>query len=172
MLRLFVQLYSMISQRDSRINLTVAHDSKTIAAAAMRDSKAMRTVAVLTLVFLPATLIAVCSRLTVSRSLFHSRGFADEDRVSSAQEYSTSVMQTASKTTVSSPVYGGCLYLYVSCSQVPFSQRGHYIPDTGQKTKIPRSNERFALTPGSVVKEIALNNRTSRPYFHRVHNQT
>ncbi|KAL9612610.1 MAG: hypothetical protein Q9167_002816 [Letrouitia subvulpina] len=67
-------LYSLISQRDSRINLTVAHDSKTIAAAAMRDSKAMRTVAVLTLVFLPATLIAS----VFSTGIFNLRGANDK----------------------------------------------------------------------------------------------
>lgn len=51
-------LLSLISQRDNRLNLVLAHESREIAAAAKHDSKIMRVIAVLTLVFLPATLIA------------------------------------------------------------------------------------------------------------------
>lgn len=53
------QLYSMISQRDSKVNISVAEDSKKIAAAAKRDSLAMKTVSMLTLIFLPGTFVAV-----------------------------------------------------------------------------------------------------------------
>lgn len=49
----------MISQQDNRINLSVAEDSKKIAAAAKRDSSAMKTVSMLTLIFLPGTFVAV-----------------------------------------------------------------------------------------------------------------
>lgn len=49
----------MISQQDSRINISIAEDSKKIAAAAKRDSSAMKTVSMLTLVFLPGTFVAV-----------------------------------------------------------------------------------------------------------------
>lgn len=50
----------MIAQRDNKINISVAEDSKKIAAAAMRDSSAMKTVSMLTLIFLPPTYVAVC----------------------------------------------------------------------------------------------------------------
>jgi hypothetical protein len=55
-----LQLYSLISQRDSKINILVAEDSKKIALAAKRDSTAMKTISVLTMVFLPGTFVAVC----------------------------------------------------------------------------------------------------------------
>lgn len=60
MLTVMLQLYSMISQRDSKVNISVAEDSKKIAAAAKRDSLAMKTISTLTLVFLPGTFVAVC----------------------------------------------------------------------------------------------------------------
>lgn len=49
----------MISQRDSKVNISVAEDSKKIAAAAKRDSLAMKTVSMLTLIYLPGTFVAV-----------------------------------------------------------------------------------------------------------------
>ena len=52
-------LHSLISQRDSKVNIELAKDSRKIAAAAQRDSKVMRIIAILTLVFLPATLTSV-----------------------------------------------------------------------------------------------------------------
>ncbi|KAH8680341.1 hypothetical protein BGZ61DRAFT_456584 [Ilyonectria robusta] len=51
-------LYNLISQRDSRVNSTIADESRGIAKAAQRDSKTMRTIAFMTLVFLPSTLAA------------------------------------------------------------------------------------------------------------------
>ena len=53
------KLFHLSSQRDSKINVSVAEDSKLIAASAAEDSKAMRTIAILTLIFLPATLVSV-----------------------------------------------------------------------------------------------------------------
>jgi hypothetical protein len=51
-------IYSETSQRDSRVNLSVAEDSRQISSAALLDSRAMRTIAVVTLLFLPPSLIA------------------------------------------------------------------------------------------------------------------
>jgi hypothetical protein len=51
-------LLSLISQRDNRVNILLAQESREIAAAAKYDSKVMRIIAILTLFFLPATLIA------------------------------------------------------------------------------------------------------------------
>lgn len=48
-----------MAQKDNQTNITLAKDSRLIAVAAQRDSKAMRTIAVLTLLFLPGTYIAV-----------------------------------------------------------------------------------------------------------------
>lgn len=55
-----LQLYSLISQRDSKINILIAEDSKKITLAAKRDSTAMKTISVLTMVFLPGMFVAVC----------------------------------------------------------------------------------------------------------------
>ncbi|KAG8534040.1 uncharacterized protein KY384_000883 [Bacidia gigantensis] len=62
-------LYSLISQKDSRVNLSVAEDSKKIAAATMNDSKAMKLIALLTLVFLPGTLVAVSIAISLKLHL-------------------------------------------------------------------------------------------------------
>ncbi|KAK0661118.1 hypothetical protein DIS24_g2832 [Lasiodiplodia hormozganensis] len=51
-------LYTLIGQRDSKLNLEMAHDSRRLASASKRDSSSMKTIAVLTTVFLPGTFIA------------------------------------------------------------------------------------------------------------------
>ncbi|KAI9795725.1 MAG: hypothetical protein M1835_005288 [Candelina submexicana] len=51
-------LYNLIAQRDNRLNISVAADSRRIAAASKRDSSAMKTISVMTVVFLPGTYIA------------------------------------------------------------------------------------------------------------------
>ncbi|MCJ1307310.1 hypothetical protein MMC25_000956 [Agyrium rufum] len=51
-------IYSLIAQRDNILNLQVAHDSKRLADASRRDSSAMKTIAVLTIVFIPGTFVA------------------------------------------------------------------------------------------------------------------
>ncbi|KAI9720137.1 MAG: hypothetical protein M1828_005783 [Chrysothrix sp. TS-e1954] len=51
-------VFSLISQRDSDTNIAVASASKSLAEATTRDSRAMRTIAVMTLIFLPSTLIS------------------------------------------------------------------------------------------------------------------
>lgn len=53
------QMYSLISQRDSRLNLSIAEDSKRLAEAVQQDSRTMKTIALMTLIFLPGTLLAV-----------------------------------------------------------------------------------------------------------------
>lgn len=58
-------VHSIISQRDSKVNISVAEDSKKIAAAAKRDSLAMKTVSMLTLIFLPGTFVAVRFRPSI-----------------------------------------------------------------------------------------------------------
>ncbi|KAH8899125.1 hypothetical protein GQ53DRAFT_837040 [Thozetella sp. PMI_491] len=49
---------SLISQRDSNINLAIAEDSNRVATLAARDSETMKTITFLTLLFLPASLVA------------------------------------------------------------------------------------------------------------------
>jgi hypothetical protein len=46
------------------VNVLVAEESKRIAMAAKRDSAAMKTISILTLVYLPGTFIAVCQILS------------------------------------------------------------------------------------------------------------
>lgn len=55
------QMYSLISQRDMRNNIIIAKDSQEIAEAAQQDSRTMKTIALMTLIFLPGTLVAVSS---------------------------------------------------------------------------------------------------------------
>ncbi|KAH0538563.1 hypothetical protein FGG08_004851 [Glutinoglossum americanum] len=58
-IRLFISiLYNFMAQKDNQVNISVARDSSRIASASKRDSSAMKTIAVLTLVFLPGTLVA------------------------------------------------------------------------------------------------------------------
>ncbi|OJD29834.1 magnesium transport protein transmembrane region [Diplodia corticola] len=51
-------LYTLVGQRDSKLNLEMAYDSRRLASASKRDSSSMKTIAVLTTVFLPGTFIA------------------------------------------------------------------------------------------------------------------
>lgn len=53
------QAFNLVAQRDSKINLTVAEDSNHVATLAARDSETMKTITVLTLLFLPSTLVTV-----------------------------------------------------------------------------------------------------------------
>ena len=48
-----------MGQRDNKLNIEVARDSKSIAAESKRDSSSMKTIAVLTIVFLPGTFVSV-----------------------------------------------------------------------------------------------------------------
>ncbi|KAH7305240.1 hypothetical protein B0I35DRAFT_444205 [Stachybotrys elegans] len=55
-------LYSRITQRDSLLNLEIADDSRRIALFSREDSIAVHTISIMTLFFLPATLVAtICS---------------------------------------------------------------------------------------------------------------
>ena len=55
------QIWNLIAQRDNVINQSIAADSRALAAASRRDSSAMKTIAVLTMAFLPGTFVAVGS---------------------------------------------------------------------------------------------------------------
>jgi hypothetical protein len=57
-----------MQQRDSLVNLEVARDSRRIAQASKRDSSAMKTIALLTMVFLPPTFVAVSAFAVVTFS--------------------------------------------------------------------------------------------------------
>ena len=50
--------YNFVAQRDNKLNIELARDSKVIALASSRDSTAMKTVAILTIAFLPATFVS------------------------------------------------------------------------------------------------------------------
>ncbi|KAI9870322.1 MAG: hypothetical protein M1830_004380 [Pleopsidium flavum] len=51
-------VYNFMQQKDNLTNIGVAADSRSIAQASKRDSSAMKTIAVLTMVFLPGTFIS------------------------------------------------------------------------------------------------------------------
>lgn len=55
-------LFNLIAQQDQLLNLQVARDSRIIALESKKDSSSMKTIAVMTMVFLPGTFIAVCFR--------------------------------------------------------------------------------------------------------------
>lgn len=59
MLMGILQVHNLITQRDSLRNMDLGKDTKEIAAASKRDSSAMKTIAVLTMVFLPGTFVSV-----------------------------------------------------------------------------------------------------------------
>ncbi|KAK6520846.1 hypothetical protein TWF506_001089 [Arthrobotrys conoides] len=51
-------IYNLIAQRDSKVNIELAKDSRMLAIASKRDSSSMKTIAVLTIVFLPGTFVS------------------------------------------------------------------------------------------------------------------
>ncbi|KAK6222245.1 hypothetical protein LQW54_000944 [Pestalotiopsis sp. IQ-011] len=57
-------IFSLISSEENRISRLVAEESAKVAISSKRDSMAMKTVAVLTMIFLPGTFVAVSDRLT------------------------------------------------------------------------------------------------------------
>jgi hypothetical protein len=52
-----------MAAKDNLVNIGLAADSKKIAASSKKDSSAMKTIAVLTMLFLPATFVAVSSSI-------------------------------------------------------------------------------------------------------------
>lgn len=53
------QVYNLVAQRDTRATHDLARDSAKIAEATLRDSSSMKTIAAMTLIFLPATFVCV-----------------------------------------------------------------------------------------------------------------
>ena len=51
-------VFNFMAQKDNLLNISLANDSRRIAAASQRDSTAMKTISVVTMVFLPGTYIA------------------------------------------------------------------------------------------------------------------
>ncbi|MCJ1324670.1 hypothetical protein MMC10_001332 [Thelotrema lepadinum] len=51
-------VFNFMAQKDNLVNISLANDSRRIAAASKRDSTAMKTIAVVTMFFLPGTYIA------------------------------------------------------------------------------------------------------------------
>lgn len=58
---LLYQTFSLITQKDSKVNIAAAEHSNQLATLAADDSETMRTITVLTLLFLPSNLITVRS---------------------------------------------------------------------------------------------------------------
>jgi len=53
------QIYNHLAHKSNQINLSLAESSRHIAMDAQKDSAVMKSIAVLTMIFLPATYIAV-----------------------------------------------------------------------------------------------------------------
>lgn len=65
----FTTIYNLIAQRDTKATIDLAGDSHKIAQAALRESSSMKTVAAMTLIFLPGTFI--CSFFSMSFFNWH-----------------------------------------------------------------------------------------------------
>lgn len=58
------QLYNIIAQKESKLNLQMAGDQRRLAYASKRDSTSMKTISLLGSIFLPATLLASIFSMT------------------------------------------------------------------------------------------------------------
>ncbi|KAK6536837.1 hypothetical protein TWF281_001047 [Arthrobotrys megalospora] len=58
-------IYNLIAQRDSKLNIELAKDSRMLAIASKRDSSSMKTIAVLTIAFLPGTFVSALFAMPV-----------------------------------------------------------------------------------------------------------
>ena len=58
-------VFNFMAQKDNLVNISLANDSRRIAAASKRDSTAMKTIAVVTMFFLPGTYIAALFAIPV-----------------------------------------------------------------------------------------------------------
>ena len=58
-------VFNFMAQKDNLLNISLANDSRRIAAASKRDSTAMKTIAVVTMIFLPGTYIAALFAIPV-----------------------------------------------------------------------------------------------------------
>jgi hypothetical protein len=56
-----VQIYNYIALKNNEVNSGLAYDSRELAVAGKRDNYAMKSISVITMVFLPGTFVAVCS---------------------------------------------------------------------------------------------------------------
>ena len=63
----FCKLYNFITQQEARLSIQVAQDSRNLASATREDSNAMKTLAAVTVVFLPSTSVAAL----FSMPMFH-----------------------------------------------------------------------------------------------------
>ncbi|KAF2460461.1 hypothetical protein BDY21DRAFT_335495 [Lineolata rhizophorae] len=73
-------LYNLISQRDNQTNIQLAASSRDVAEATRSDSRAMKTISMMTLVFLPATFVSSVFSTTV----FDFQNWGTDDRVASS----------------------------------------------------------------------------------------
>ena len=55
---LLTQLFNLIAQKEAKVGIAVAEDSRTLASASKEDSTAMKTLAAVTVAFLPGTFVA------------------------------------------------------------------------------------------------------------------
>ena len=61
------KIFHLITSKESRINIAIAEESRTLAAASKEDSTAMKTMATVTIVFLPGTFVAAFFSVPIFR---------------------------------------------------------------------------------------------------------
>ena len=75
------QVYNSIAVRDNKMNCELAVSSHAIAAATKMDSNAMKSISVITMLFLPGTFVSV------RRFLVHCRVFMKDEADAQVRQY-------------------------------------------------------------------------------------
>ena len=65
-----MKVYNYMAQKGNLVTIALAADSRQIAAATKKDSSAMKTIALLTMIFLPGTFVAVSVDVLVQLSFY------------------------------------------------------------------------------------------------------
>ena len=69
-----LQLFNLITRQETRLSISVAQDSRTLASATKDDSTAMKTLAAVTVIFLPGTFVAALFSMPLFRWDIHKVG--------------------------------------------------------------------------------------------------
>jgi hypothetical protein len=155
-----VQVYSLVAQRDNKVNLKMSRISTEIAAATKKNSFAMLTIAFMSILFLPGTFLAVrqnpCNSNMVAdnpQSLFFMEMFdwqaSDGERVISPLFYVYWVI------TIPTTLAFFVLWQFWlrprndrKCSSQPEQSTAYISMDPPENTKVPNSAEQQSRIHG------------------------
>ncbi|KAL2277504.1 hypothetical protein FJTKL_15421 [Diaporthe vaccinii] len=132
--------FNLVAQRDSKINLAVAEESKHVATLAARDSETMKTITVLTLLFLPSTLVT-------------SIWSADLFQLGPSQNWKVYLGVTLALTAVVFTAW----FLYLRLSSLKRKERPLHIAGVGQLESIPYETLNDFVFPGYYSAPMILN---------------